>query len=80
MQRLSSGVDILRVHRHTDGRWRRFPFYYTLLALLEVDDKKATREMEYAAPRLESILKRRDAGDQFASRRQAVAEQVLARI
>jgi hypothetical protein len=80
MQRLSSGVDILRTHRHADGRWRRFPFYYTLLALLEFDDKKATHEMEYAAPRLESILRHPDTGDHYASRRRAVAEQVLARI
>ena len=73
-------MDILRTHRDSDGRWYRFPFHYTLLALLEIDDEKATGEMAYAAPRLERLLRRHGTGDQYASRRRAVAERVLARI
>jgi len=79
-QRLSGGLDILRAHRHTDGGWRRFPFYYTLLALLEMDGKQASHEMAHAAPRLERIMARHGSEDRYASRRRAVAKQVLARI
>jgi hypothetical protein len=51
-----------------------------LLALTEMDGKKMAREMQYAAPRLERMLKRRGRGDRFDRRRRAVAERVLERV
>ena len=68
-----------REHRDGEGRWRRFPFHYTLLALSEMGGKGVSREIEYAAPVLERILKRRSRGGQFETRRRAVAERILAR-
>jgi hypothetical protein len=79
-QRLASGAAILSEHRDSRGSWRRFPFYYTLLALTEMDGKRATGELRYAAPRLERMLNRRGSGDRFDSRRRAVARRVLARV
>jgi hypothetical protein len=79
-QRLAGGVEILRKHRDSRGSWQRFPFYYTLLALIEIEGKAVTGEMRYAAPRLERMLKRRVSGERFDLRRRAVAERMLARI
>ena len=79
-QRLTSGVDILSQHRDSRGSWHRFPFYYTLLALTDMEGKKVISEMRYAAPRLERMLKRPGRGDRFDSRRRAVAERVLDRV
>jgi len=70
----------LREHRDDRGRWRRFPFYYTLLALTEIPGGPATAEMRYAAPGLERMLKRPGRADGFDLRRRAVAERVLARV
>ena len=72
-------MQYLREHRDGRGRWRRFPFYYTLLALLEIPGRGATSEMRYAAPVLERMLTRAGRADRFALRRRAVAERILTR-
>jgi hypothetical protein len=77
--RLRGGLTHLREHRDGSGRWRRFPFYYTLLALTEIPGRAAGREIRYAAPGLERMLKRRARGGRFETRRRAVAERILAR-
>jgi hypothetical protein len=51
-----------------------------LLALAEMEGKNVISEMRYAAPRLERMLRRRDGGDRFSSRRRVVAERVLDRV
>jgi hypothetical protein len=79
-ERLAAGVNVLKEYRNRDGGWRRFPFYYTLLALTEMNGRSALEEMRYAAPRLEQMLKRRGRGDRFDMRRRAVAERILARV
>ena len=77
---MRGGVEILHQHRVGDGGWRRFPFYYTCLALTEIHGKGALEEMHYAAPRLERLLKRDLRDDRFDLRRRAVAERILARV
>ncbi|MBN1346922.1 MAG: hypothetical protein JXQ73_29805 [Phycisphaerae bacterium] len=76
---LEAGVKQLRKHRSGDGAWARFPQYYTLLALSEMDLPGAIAEMRYAAPRLERLLKRRGKDDRFATRRRMLIEHVLAK-
>ncbi|MFC1800261.1 hypothetical protein ACFL2Z_05085 [Candidatus Eisenbacteria bacterium] len=78
--RLAGGVEYLREQRDGRGRWRRFPFYYTLLALAEIPGPRAADEIRYAAPVLERMLKRRGRGDKFQLRRRALAERALARV
>jgi hypothetical protein len=78
--RLSGGVEYLRDHRDGRGRWRRFPFYYTLLALVEIPGRPAAAEISYASPVLERMLRRRGRGDRFDLRRRTLAERALARI
>ena len=75
---VESGVEALHAQRDGKGRWRVFPFWYTLLALEELRGKAALCEMRYAAPLLERALKRPEGGDRYATRRRMLAERVLA--
>ncbi len=75
--RLAAALELLKEHRKGDGQWRRFPFYYTLLALSEIKLPAAAEEMRYAAPVLERYIKRHPADDIFEHRRHALAERVL---
>lgn len=79
-RRLASGLKTLKSHRLGNGRWKRFPFYYTLLALSEMDIPSATAEMRYAAPACERSLRRSPRDDRFARRRRLLIERVLERV
>jgi hypothetical protein len=79
-KRFAGGINYLKKHRDGKGGWNRFPFYYTLLALSEMGEKAASREIQYAAPVLERMLKRRSRGGKFQIRRRALAERLLARL
>lgn len=76
-RRLARGMKELRGARLGDGKWRTFPFWYTLLALSEIALPAAVGEMRYAAPVCERYLARPGTRDAFARRRRAVAERVL---
>lgn len=73
---LAAGMRGLRLLRTGDGKWRRLPSYYTLLALSEIGLPTAVREMRYAAPTCERILNRLPKDNAFDRRRRAVAESV----
>ena len=72
------GLATLKQHRDGKGRWGRFPFWYTLLAVSELHSKAAVAELRYAAPVLERSVKRPPHAEAYAQRRQALAERVLA--
>lgn len=76
---LAAGMKDLKRHRKGECEWRRFPFYYTLLALTEIDVPGAVGEVRYAAPLCESRLKRVRGGDLYAIRRRAVMERALSK-
>jgi len=76
-KRLNAGLRVLRKYRDGSGKWRRFPFYYTLLALSEIDDKLAVHELEYAAPLCERLLNRYRARTKIATRRRVLLQRVL---
>jgi len=76
---LAAGMKALEAHRLGNGRWRRYPFHYTLLVLSEIDARGALAEMRHAAPVLERALRRPPRDDPHDARRRAVAERVLAR-
>jgi hypothetical protein len=76
-ERLAGGLQYLREHRDGKGRWRRFPYYYTLLALSGISGPRADREIKYVAAGLERLLKRRGSGDRYDLRRRTVAERIL---
>jgi hypothetical protein len=77
--RFRDGLRVLASCRTESGRWNRFPFFYTLLALNEIDIPEATKELRWAAPAAERSLKLLRGGDKYAKRRRAVLEQALAR-
>jgi hypothetical protein len=77
-ERLRKGVgEVLREQRAGGGKWRVFPFWYTVLALAEMDLPEARRELEYAAPLLERAAARGGAAGVHARRRQALARRAL---
>lgn len=76
---LTAGMKALRAARDGTGRWGRYPFFYTLLALSEIDTPGARREMKYAAPTVERTLKRTQPPDRYAERRGVLAERILAK-
>ena len=75
---LAKGVRHLEPHRVEGGGWRRFPFYYTCLALVEVGSPAARRELtvhqETCARRLRTNRHRRD---RYALRRSELMRRVL---
>jgi len=79
-QRLANGLKHLKKRRDGKGRWQGFPFYYTLLALSEMELPGAVRELKYAAPACERALKRKPATGKYDKRRQELLSRILVRI
>jgi hypothetical protein len=77
---IGRGIKTLKMLRRGDGQWRRFPFYYTILALSEMDFPLAISELKYAAPLLERALRRKAISDKYSIRRHMLAERVLGKI
>jgi hypothetical protein len=77
-RRLATGITHLKACRQDNGRWGLYPFWYTLLALSEIDMPSARRELRHATPVCERILKRKPQPELFARRRRQLAERVLA--
>lgn len=75
---LEGGLRSLQALREGGGRWRRYPFYYTLLALTEMDLPGARDELRYAAPACEHVAKRDASEDEYAVRRRDLAVRALA--
>jgi hypothetical protein len=79
-ERLQRGALHLRSVRDGEHGWRKFPFWYTVLALSEMDTDEAKAELKYAAPALERTATRPVASAAYARRRQALAARTLNRL
>ena len=79
-ERLGRGIAYLRSLRDGDGQWRRFPYWYTVLALNEIDLPEATTELKYASRALEQAAGRTPSSGIYARRRHSLASRALARI
>ena len=78
-ERLEMGIGkFLRSTRTGNGRWRVFPFWYTVLALSETDLSEARAELEYAAPVLERTARRPAPVEPYGARRRELARRALA--
>jgi hypothetical protein len=75
--RLQRGALHLRSVRDGAHLWRRFPFWYTVLALSEMDCAEARAELKYAAPALEREAMRALPSAMYARRRHELAIQTL---
>lgn len=79
-KRLAAHIQVIAQHRDYKGRWKRFPFHYTLLALSEIELPAAHAELRYAMPALERSIKRSDGvEDRYILRRQQLLERILAK-
>lgn len=78
-ERLDQGVRALRSRRDGRGGWRTFPFWYTVLALSEIDLPVAAAELRAVSDKLERAAVRA-AGTRTGMRRMALAQRVLTKI
>lgn len=77
-ERLHNGMKALRGYRDGKGGWRQFPFYYTLLTLLDIGSPLARAELKYASGRCKRELGGTFvARNKYSRRRQDVLERAL---
>jgi hypothetical protein len=79
-ERLRRGASHLRSMRDGEHGWRRFPFWYTVLALSEMDSTEARSALKHAAPALERTASAAVPSARYARRRHAVAVRALSRL
>lgn len=79
-ERLGHGLQDLKQCRIGRGRWRRFPFYYTLLALSEIDHPAAHAEIAYALPLIERLVQCQDTASTFGRRREDLLARILSEV
>jgi hypothetical protein len=79
-ERLRQGAAHLRTMRKGAAQWRTFPFWYTVLALSEMDNAAATAELKYAEPELTRIAKHPAPSSPYARRRHELAIRTLNRL
>ena len=78
-ERLQRGAQHLRSMRDGEG-WRKFPFWYTVLALTEMTNADASAELKRVAPALERAANRSMPAALYARRRHALATRALERL
>ena len=78
-ERLSCGLEHLRQSRDGKGGWRRYPFWYTVLALAEMDFSAASNELSYSERLLRPATTRSARSGVYAMRRRQLASRVLDR-
>jgi hypothetical protein len=80
-ERMTRGLSHLRSLRDGKGDWRRFPLWYTVLGLVDMDMPEARRELKYVAAQLERTAERPPRGASiYARRRHELARRALARV
>ena len=79
-ERLRRGASHLGSTRDGEHRWRKFPFWYTVLALSEMDSVEARTELTHAAPVLERTASRAVPSAVYARRRHDLAVRTLNRL
>lgn len=76
-RRLANGLKRLKACRQDNGRWRAFPFYYTLLALTEMPVGIAREELAFAAPACQRLIGRKAPQSETGPVRRHILERVL---
>ncbi len=77
---MQRGAAHLRSMRDGEHQWRKFPFWYTVLALSDMDSREAKAELRYAAPALERAVRRAVPPALYARRRHELAARALNRL
>ncbi|HEY3250587.1 MAG TPA: hypothetical protein VGK25_05660 [Ignavibacteria bacterium] len=73
---LNAGLKVLNKMRDGNGKWRKFPFHYTVLSLIGIDLPATKDELRYAEQSLLRIA-RRAAYSKYEKRRKMIAERAL---
>jgi hypothetical protein len=76
-ERLRRGALHLRSMHDGEHGWRKFPFWYAVLALSEMDNREAKAELKYAAPALERAASGAVPSAIYARRRHELASRTL---
>jgi hypothetical protein len=76
---ISKGLISMKKMRSGDGKWHRFPFFYAIYTLHELDLEGARTELRYARPVMERYLKRTQK-DIYTQRKIAIIEKALDQI
>lgn len=76
-ERLGLGLTTLHARRDGEGGWKAFPFWYTVLALTEMNHPGATAELAYAADRISAEALRLRGTSAYTLRRKAVARRAI---
>lgn len=79
-KQLAGGLKYLKLHRMEGGRWRRFPFYYTIFALTEIEARGVKAELKFCAPACERSLRHMRGTNEYTVRCRTVLERALARV
>jgi len=74
---LMMSLNRIKRERTGDGKWRRFPYYYTLLALSDMDVPPAKAELKYASQIAERLIRRNQGDDRGARFRRLGLEAAL---
>jgi len=74
---ITDGIRSLHSNRDEAGKWGRFPFYYTLLALSEIEDEAALKEINYAMTACERALKRMNKTNTFSRRKRDLLLKIM---
>lgn len=75
---LDKGIKTLKSLRDNNGKWKRFPFFYTILFLSEVNLPSAKEELKYTLNYCERILKHRISPfDKIKEIRKTLIENIL---
>jgi hypothetical protein len=77
--RLSAFLANLVAHHDGKVAWKGFPYFYTLLLLIEATSPMADEEIQYAAASLEKRLPRFHATQPYSRRRQIIIHKILSR-
>jgi hypothetical protein len=78
---LKAGLEFLRQHRDDKGRWKGFPYYYTLYVLNEILPDLAKNEMIYVTKSIERRLKKKKINEsKYDLRRNYICEQILDKV
>ena len=73
------GLKVMKNHRLGNGKWQRFPFFYAIYTLLNLDLELAQAELEYARPVMERYLKNTRTGA-YSERRVTILHKALENI
>ena len=76
-----AGMDYLKKHRDNKGKWKGFPYYYTLYVLNEIRLDLVLNELKYTAQSIERRMKKKQTDEnKYDLRRNYICEQILNKI